>query len=84
MLKESGYVLKLSLSEEEKQQLDSLTRKISDAIGVEVNMSWLLRTLVRLTLHGPEKPSVAESHVLLQMYNSAVHDSGIDGIFQLR
>lgn len=84
MSKENGYVLKLSLSDEEKQQLDSLTRKISDDIGVEVSMSWLIRTLIRLTLKGPEKPSVAESHVLAQMYNSAVYDSNIENIFQLR
>jgi hypothetical protein len=83
MAKDSGYVLKLSLNEEEKDQLTQLVRAVSDELGIEVTMSWLIRTLVRLTLKAPERTSPAESHILLRMYTSA-ECSDIDTKFQLR
>jgi hypothetical protein len=71
MAKESGYFLRLGLNEGEKDQLTQLAREVSDELGIEVSMSWMIRTVIRLTLQGSERPTPAETSVLLRMHSSA-------------
>ncbi len=71
MAKESGYFLRLGLSEAEKDQLTQLARDVSDEMGVELSMSWVIRTLVRLTLNGANNPKPAEKYLLWRMQAAA-------------
>lgn len=74
MAKESGYFLKLALNEDEKNQLTQLARELSDEMGIELSMSWLIRNLVRLTLHGSDNPKPAEQYILSRMHHSSTRN----------
>mgnify|MGYP001586363445 CR=1 FL=1 len=65
-----GYALRLFLNKTEKDQLIRLVRIISDDLGMEVNMSWLIRSLVKLTLQVPQHPNQSEKQIIIQMCKS--------------
>jgi hypothetical protein len=78
MAKEGGYFLRLSLNEKEKEDLDRLVEKMESLIGMDVSMSWVLRTLVKIGLCEEQNYGVAEKELMRQLYAS-IGSTGIPG-----
>jgi len=58
---------RLNLNDEERDHLDTLCATLSESIGIEINRTWVIRSLLKLTSGSFEKATKAEAMVLEEM-----------------